>query len=79
MGYRENGNQRGTVSRMRRGFEQLPGLTALFIMLGALAPPASLNGCDVLINASIGITTFPGASDEVEALLKEADAAMYRA
>lgn len=37
------------------------------------------NGCDVSIGASIGISVFPTQSDNAEALLQHADAALYRA
>lgn len=44
-----------------------------------MAVPMSLSGCEVIVNVSIGITTFAGDSADVQALLKEADSAMYRA
>ncbi|WP_292950741.1 MULTISPECIES: EAL domain-containing protein [unclassified Neptuniibacter] len=37
------------------------------------------NGCDVSIGASIGISIFPTQSEDAEALLQHADAALYRA
>ena len=39
MGYREEDYQRGAVSRLRRRFQKLPGLTALFITLGFTGLP----------------------------------------
>ncbi len=48
-------------------------------ILEATASPVSLGDCEVIINLSIGITTFSGKEDDIEALVKEADTAMYRA
>jgi diguanylate cyclase (GGDEF)-like protein/PAS domain S-box-containing protein len=46
----------------------------------ALATPFQLpNGIEVQCSASIGISLFPGYGDNGEALLQQADAAMYRA
>lgn len=42
--------------------------------------PVSLNGYEVIINISIGITCFPGDDDvDVDSIVKQADAAMYSA
>ncbi|MBF0192621.1 MAG: EAL domain-containing protein [Magnetococcales bacterium] len=38
-----------------------------------------LNGHEVFIGASIGISVFPGDGDEIETLTKHADIAMYKA
>jgi diguanylate cyclase (GGDEF)-like protein len=46
-------------------------------MLEATASPVSLGDCEVIVNMSIGITTFSGNESDVEALVKEADSAMY--
>ena len=48
-------------------------------ILEAMATPVALANCEVIVNMSIGITTFSGKEEDVEALVKEADSAMYRA
>jgi diguanylate cyclase (GGDEF)-like protein len=48
-------------------------------LLEATAPPVALGDCEIVVNLSIGITTFSGKESDVEALVKEADSAMYRA
>lgn len=48
-------------------------------ILKNMGTPISLNGYEVITNISIGITTFPNSNVDVDALIKEADAAMYRA
>ena len=48
-------------------------------VLQEMATPVALNGHEVIVNISIGITTFPKADIDVEGLVKEADSAMYRA
>jgi diguanylate cyclase (GGDEF)-like protein/PAS domain S-box-containing protein len=45
----------------------------------ALAAPFNLDGHETYITASIGITLYPADSEEVDALIANADAAMYRA
>ncbi len=45
----------------------------------ALAPPFSLNGNEVSVTASIGISLHPADGTDRHALMKCADAAMYRA
>ena len=45
----------------------------------ALARPFDLNGHEVFITASIGITLSDGAYDDPENILRDADTAMYRA
>ncbi len=54
------------------------GLVAQKI-LDALAQPFNLDGQDAFISASIGITLFPNDGDNPEALVMNADTAMYRA
>jgi diguanylate cyclase (GGDEF)-like protein len=39
----------------------------------------SLQGCDLSVTCSLGISIFPDHADDVDALLKNADAAMYSA
>ena len=48
-------------------------------VLESLARPFRIDGHDLFVTASIGISCFPGDGDDAEALLKCADAAMYRA
>ncbi|HZN12776.1 MAG TPA: EAL domain-containing protein [Acidimicrobiales bacterium] len=44
----------------------------------ALVPPINLGGTDVSVSVSIGVT-IAGPGDDAESLLRDADAAMYRA
>ena len=48
-------------------------------ILDSFASPFDLGGHETFITASIGVATFPSDGDSAEALLKCADAAMYRA
>ena len=48
-------------------------------ILDALSQPFVLEGHEVSVTASIGITVYPLDSETVEGLLKNADTAMYRA
>ena len=48
-------------------------------ILEALQHPFQLGGHEVFSNTSIGVTLYPEDGAEVETLLKNADAAMYRA
>jgi len=48
-------------------------------LLDALARPFTLGGHEVVISGSIGITVFPFDGEDVESLLRNADAAMYHA
>lgn len=48
-------------------------------ILEALAHPFSIDGHEVFISASIGISIYPSDGSTVEALLKNADTAMYHA
>ena len=45
----------------------------------ALSAPISLGGQEVFVTASIGISVFPFDGDNVDAVLKNADTAMYHA
>lgn len=45
----------------------------------ALAEPAPLNGCRLRLDASIGVAVYPEHGSDVESLMRNADAAMYRA
>jgi len=48
-------------------------------ILDSLARPFRVDGHELFITASIGISFYPSDGDDAEALLKCADAAMYRA
>ncbi|GAB3538324.1 hypothetical protein GCM10027343_03760 [Noviherbaspirillum agri] len=48
-------------------------------ILEVFRPPFHLNGEEVFVSASIGISVYPEDGTTIEALLKNADMAMYRA
>ena len=48
-------------------------------VIDALARPFHLDGNEIYVSASVGITLFPADSEEAGALITNADAAMYRA
>ncbi len=48
-------------------------------ILSSLSRPFRVNGHELFVSASIGISLFPNDGDDVETLLKCADSAMYRA
>jgi diguanylate cyclase (GGDEF)-like protein/PAS domain S-box-containing protein len=48
-------------------------------ILDTVRQPYHLGGTDVQVSASIGICLYPGGADDAESLLRNADAAMYRA
>ncbi|RZI42028.1 EAL domain-containing protein [Herbaspirillum sp. HC18] len=48
-------------------------------ILDAFRPPFCLNGEEVFVSVSIGISVFPEDGSNIEILLKNADMAMYRA
>lgn len=48
-------------------------------ILDSLSRPFQLDGHDLFVTASIGISCYPSDGDDAETLLKCADAAMYRA
>ncbi|HYU24197.1 MAG TPA: EAL domain-containing protein, partial [Thermoanaerobaculia bacterium] len=48
-------------------------------ILHSLARPFKVDGHELFVTASIGISLFPNDGDDVEILLKSADSAMYRA
>ncbi len=55
-----------------------PATTMADKLLAALTRPFDLDGQEVFIGASIGISTYPADGADTAALLKNADAAMYR-
>jgi diguanylate cyclase (GGDEF)-like protein/PAS domain S-box-containing protein len=48
-------------------------------VLGTVAEPVEVGGHRLYVTTSIGVTLFPDDGDDAEALLKNADTAMYRA
>jgi diguanylate cyclase (GGDEF)-like protein len=48
-------------------------------LLGALAAPQLIDGYELTVGASIGIALFPQNGNDVQSLLRSADAAMYSA
>jgi diguanylate cyclase (GGDEF)-like protein/PAS domain S-box-containing protein len=48
-------------------------------LLAAIARPFAVGGHELFISASVGISFYPSDGDDVQTLLKNADAAMYRA
>lgn len=48
-------------------------------LIDALRLPYNLDGNEVFVTASIGITLYPTDSDNIETLIRDADAAMYGA
>ncbi|MCW8277115.1 EAL domain-containing protein [Pseudomonas sp. PCH199] len=61
-----------------RYVRDLPELrAALNRVLDAISMPYSLNGKDINVFASIGVTLFPRDSEDAETLLRHADQAMY--
>jgi EAL domain-containing protein (putative c-di-GMP-specific phosphodiesterase class I) len=48
-------------------------------ILEAVAQPFTLEGHDIYVTTSIGISLFPSDGEDAESLLKNADSAMYRA
>lgn len=47
-------------------------------MLDSIKTPFDIAGHEIYIGASIGIAVYPEAGDDIEALIKNADIAMYR-
>ncbi len=48
-------------------------------ILDSLSRPCSLNGRELFLSASIGITGYPEDGEQADVLMRNADAAMYRA
>ena len=85
---REDADSDGTVARLA-GDEFTISLVALSSphgaakvagrILTAMAKPFNLDGQDVVVTTSIGIALYPEDGEQTDTLLKNADAAMYRA
>lgn len=61
-------------------FNQIEDVMAvLHKMLEAVVEPVLISGYEISSSASIGVTIFPDDATNVDALLKNADVAMYRA
>lgn len=72
------GGDEFTILLMNLRDVQDAGLVARRV-LEALAKPFSIEGHEIFVTASIGISIFPADGDSVDALLKHADSAMYHA
>ncbi len=63
--------------------EDLPEPSKAFTVaqkiLDAFIPPFVVNGAEIYLASSIGVTFYPNDGDDLEALLKNADSAMYHA
>ena len=59
--------------------DQTPSERVACRLLEALDEPLEVEGCEIRIGASIGIALFPDDGDNIEALFRNADLAMYRA
>jgi len=63
--------------------EDLPEPSKAFTVaqkiLDAFIPPFLVNGAEVYLASSIGVTFYPSDGEDLEALLKNADSAMYHA
>lgn len=53
--------------------------TAATRILAALSPPVAFGGREIDVGASLGLALYPGDGGDIEALLRNADAAMYAA
>lgn len=56
---------------------QIPGVAQK--LREALSSPFDIDGREIFISSSIGISLYPGDGDDAETLIKHADTAMYRA
>jgi diguanylate cyclase (GGDEF)-like protein len=48
-------------------------------LMNSLLDPFTINGKEVVVTVSVGITVFPDDSEDIQILLKNADIAMYKA
>jgi diguanylate cyclase (GGDEF)-like protein len=74
---RLGGDEFGLIMPTTRGGQD--ATTIATKILEALQEPFCLDGSDVTVSASIGITLSPHDASDVDALLQYADTAMYRA
>ena len=61
------------------GADQTGGIRAVTALQEALAVPLHLAGQELVLTASMGLAVFPGDGDNLETLLRAAEAAMYHA
>jgi diguanylate cyclase (GGDEF)-like protein/PAS domain S-box-containing protein len=85
---RANVHESDTVSRqggdefaiLLRGYSSLSRVASIAQrLIDALVPPFQIQGHELQIGASIGISTYPQDGADIGTLLKNADAAMYQA
>ena len=74
---RLGGDEFGVMFIMEHGHE---GAARVAVKIGeALRLPFNLDGCEVIMTASIGVTIYPDDGRDAGALIKYADTAMYQA
>ncbi|AEI45780.1 putative bifunctional diguanylate cyclase/phosphodiesterase [Paenibacillus mucilaginosus] len=74
--FRLGGDEFVVLASHRRREEVVETAEAI---LAALSEPVILQGQEIFVRSSIGISIFPGDAQDAEALLKNADDAMYEA
>jgi diguanylate cyclase (GGDEF)-like protein/PAS domain S-box-containing protein len=72
------GGDEFVITLMTPAGPELPSKVARRI-LSALQKPLQLEGKEVAVSASVGIALFPGEAQSLDALLRQADVAMYNA
>ncbi len=72
------GGDEFVVLMAEEGRAEDAAITADKIIL-ALSTPHTINGHELIVTASIGISAYPGDGRDAETLLKNADTAMYQA
>lgn len=74
---RQGGDEYMVVLRSDRGRDAIDD--AVRRIIAAVAEPWSINGMELQVTCSVGISVFPGDGQDANALLRNADSAMYRA
>jgi diguanylate cyclase (GGDEF)-like protein/PAS domain S-box-containing protein len=67
------------VVLLSRGAQWVDAATVAKRMLQAVAEPHSIDGRDLHITTSIGVSVYPDDGEDAETLIKNADTAMYQA